>query len=264
MTRQRQHFSPPSRTLLQYALHACFAVRARTAGSYTCLLLQLVQDLRLNRNPTLSDTALRGLHRAPPPDDPFIHRTAESSKTSDGGKGEEEASSGGHEDAQLDIDGHDAHAGMDDWFYSGAATDSKGDKSAHLPLVCLDLSGCTGITDVGFRHLAQACSNLQQLRLQLCDQPGLTAAGIASIAECMPSLVSLDLSGCRQVTSDTIVAIATGCPHLRSILLVRTVALCPTWLRLTRALIHSLAACKSAMLPCQPLHSTAHSLSTWI
>ena len=96
--------------------------------------------------------------------------------------GEGGSSSGGGSSGGRDADGHDVHEDMDTWFYAAGARHrrasargaSNGEQpaSSPLPLVCLDLSGCTGVSDAAAVHLGAAACHLQQLRLQLCDQVG--------------------------------------------------------------------------------------------
>lgn len=64
-----------------------------------------------------------------------------------------------------------------------------------LPFVCLDLSACTAIADAGLIHVARVSPQLQQLRLQLCDQVrqtrALGAAGAARMVVCLSTQVTL-------------------------------------------------------------------------
>lgn len=121
--------------------------------------MQLVQDLRLNRNSALSDDVFSALRRPLPPVDPKIQQPE--SKTEDGADGELAES----RDAR-------GHAKVDAWFFDGgdAAAVGRQTPGASLPLVCLDISGCTHLSDASFVPVMSTCSALQQLRMQLCDQ----------------------------------------------------------------------------------------------
>ena len=61
----------------------------------------------------------------------------------------------------------------------------------------LNISGCTGITDVGLREVALNCSHLEILIMSSCHT--IEGGGLVSIAECCPKLRKLDLSHCRRV-----------------------------------------------------------------
>lgn len=76
----------------------------------------------------------------------------------------------------------------------------------HL-LRTLSMRGCTGVTD-GTLLSFLGCSALQELDLAEC--PGITERGLAALlAASPPSLVCLDVSGCRGATRSALV----GAPH---------------------------------------------------
>lgn len=126
-----------------------------------------------------------------------------------------------------------------------------------LPFVCLDLSACTAIADAGLIHVARVSPQLQQLRLQLCDQvrhnramgaagegwmvvcltPGryspclclhtqaaITSSAIAAFGVYCPNLSTVDLTGCSQIQSHAVQALVMGCHNLQCLLLVRGAA----------------------------------------
>lgn len=90
-------------------------------------------------------------------------------------------------------------------------------RGGSLPLEHLDLSGCTGITDLSLYFIgAHAGSTLATLRLGGCAQPGLTDRGLWGLACAMglPRLSELDLSGCSWLTSVGVRAVVYSAPAL--------------------------------------------------
>lgn len=111
----------------------------------------------------------------------------------------------------------------------------------------LDLAGCTALSDGGVALLALLGSGLQSLSLSMCDQvrraallrspprcatscssaqPGLTDAGVCALLRGMPLLSALDLSGCGQLETESVLAVAMFCERLRRLALVRTASAC--------------------------------------
>lgn len=90
-------------------------------------------------------------------------------------------------------------------------------RGGSLPLEHLDLSGCTGITDLSLYFIgAHAGSTLTTLRLGGCAQPGLTDRGLWGLACALglPRLSELDLSGCSWLTSVGVRAVVYSAPAL--------------------------------------------------
>lgn len=92
-------------------------------------------------------------------------------------------------------------------------------RSAPLPIRCLDLTACRGFTDDGAIYLSTVCHALMQLKLELCDQTGLSDKGIAALISANPELEYIDLTGCTQVSDVTVIAMAAHCPSLKYVLL---------------------------------------------
>ncbi|TRY83444.1 hypothetical protein DNTS_016198, partial [Danionella cerebrum] len=76
----------------------------------------------------------------------------------------------------------------------------------------LDLSYCPRVTDLSLRKITQKCSTLTQLSLCFCES--LTDNGFESL-EAWPSLVSLDITGCK--IQDYGLAALGACPSLRQL-----------------------------------------------
>jgi hypothetical protein len=83
----------------------------------------------------------------------------------------------------------------------------------HLHTV--NLSRCTGITDVGMRALSQGCPHLHSVNLRDCTS--ITNAGVVAFSEGCADLHTLDLSGCRDISDASMVALSRGCPYLHTV-----------------------------------------------
>ncbi|KAM6320934.1 F-box and leucine-rich repeat protein 13 [Aegotheles albertisi] len=106
-------------------------------------------------------------------------------------------------------------------------------------LIYLDLSGCVQISFDGFRHIANACSRIQDLLINkmptltdrciqalvekchqitsvVClDSPQLSDATFKALAEC--KLVKVSIEGNNQITDLSIELISKCCPYIRHI-----------------------------------------------
>ncbi|KAG7387698.1 hypothetical protein PHYPSEUDO_013825 [Phytophthora pseudosyringae] len=96
-------------------------------------------------------------------------------------------------------------------------------------LSTLDLSGCAGLDDRGVAALVTT-NRFTLQSLNLGALPTLGSAAFAAIARCT-ELESLDLSLCRTLQNNDLVAITTGCTHLSTLLLQGCVALDDTGLQ---------------------------------
>lgn len=67
-----------------------------------------------------------------------------------------------------------------------------------LPISTLSLRGCSQVTDAGMGYLALGLTTLQRVDLAYCQ--GITDIGLSSF-EFSPSLASIDVTGCRGITS---------------------------------------------------------------
>ncbi|KAL3662777.1 hypothetical protein V7S43_012180 [Phytophthora oleae] len=102
-------------------------------------------------------------------------------------------------------------------------------KKSICELSTLDLSGCAALDGRGVAALVTA--NRSSLRsLNLGALQSLGSATFAAIAQC-PELESLNLSLCKTLQNDDLVAIATGCTQLSTLLLQGCVALDDTGLK---------------------------------
>ena len=83
-------------------------------------------------------------------------------------------------------------------------------------LSSLDLSGCK-ITDATVVAVALGCPQLELIDLEGCKM--ITHAAVKQLASCCKKLASLNLrnSYCGEFSDATVVALASGCPHLVSL-----------------------------------------------
>mmetsp|Transcript_107914 Transcript_107914/g.186090 ORF Transcript_107914/g.186090 Transcript_107914/m.186090 type:complete len:968 (-) Transcript_107914:1174-4077(-) len=81
----------------------------------------------------------------------------------------------------------------------------------------LNLSGCSGIGDLGVSAIGGKCSNLRVFIMKLCDQESLTLAGLIGISRAPRNLKHLDLSGCTQLDDTTLSFILKQTPCLRNL-----------------------------------------------
>ena len=109
-------------------------------------------------------------------------------------------------------------------------------------LKSLDLSFCELLTDVGIRHVAKSCKNLDRFKLarnidvtdesllvlsrhcllltdiQFCDMPRMTSTGLAAFLQRCSRIENLNLSGCTNITEEGLTPII-GSPNLRTLCL---------------------------------------------
>eukprot|EP01138_Halocafeteria_seosinensis_P010010 gb/GECG01010223.1/.p1 GENE.gb/GECG01010223.1/~~gb/GECG01010223.1/.p1 ORF type:complete len:788 (+),score=99.85 gb/GECG01010223.1/:1-2364(+) len=88
-----------------------------------------------------------------------------------------------------------------------------------LSLETLDLTSCKGITDRSLFFLGNTCHELAHISLRLCSQKGLTDRGLWGLCRGTPRLLSMDLTGCSQITSVGVRAIVYSCPLLQELIL---------------------------------------------
>jgi hypothetical protein len=79
---------------------------------------------------------------------------------------------------------------------------------------------CAGCTDSGIAALARVHTNLAELGIRF--QTALTDDALRSIAQHLPTLKSLDLSGCRGITDAGVIELARSCTSLKAITLSST------------------------------------------
>jgi hypothetical protein len=77
-------------------------------------------------------------------------------------------------------------------------------------------SCCEWLTDVTLAVCAQHCPRVQHIELLCC--PRITNNAVRVLVSSLVNLRSVDLSGCSQLTDDTMLAIAEHCPALERIL----------------------------------------------
>ena len=78
----------------------------------------------------------------------------------------------------------------------------------------ISLSGCTFVTDEGVKKIAEGCLNL--VGVDLSDNTLITNASLRHLSNSLGSrLITLNLSGCRQIKDDGIKEIAESCTYLR-------------------------------------------------
>ena len=95
-----------------------------------------------------------------------------------------------------------------------------------LDLEILDLSGCTMLGDTAMYFIGAHCPKLTHISLRGCSQPCLTDRGLFGLTHRgLPRLLSLDLSGCTQLTSLAVRAVAFNCPLLEELNLAGCVSL---------------------------------------
>lgn len=94
-----------------------------------------------------------------------------------------------------------------------------------LTLQVLDLTACSKLTDHSLAFIGANCPALAILRLRMCDQPGISDAGIAAIASGCTELVTLDVRGCAQLTPASVTAVARHCPSLQRLCLAGCTAM---------------------------------------
>ena len=82
-------------------------------------------------------------------------------------------------------------------------------------LTSIDLSGCSGISDIGVSAIAACCHHLTSINLKRC--PSISDIGVSAIAERCRHLTSIDLRGCGRISDIGVSALAEGCHHLTSI-----------------------------------------------
>lgn len=88
-----------------------------------------------------------------------------------------------------------------------------------LCLETLDLTSCKGITDRSLFFLGNACHELTHISLRLCTQAGFTDRGVWGLCRGTPRLLSIDLTGCSQITSVGVRAVVYSCPLLQELIL---------------------------------------------
>ena len=80
------------------------------------------------------------------------------------------------------------------------------------------LVNCTGVTDTGVGKVVKSCGRLKMLDLNGCCRVGeFGDHALKEIGAFCPSLVYLDLMGCRHVHNDGLTAVAQGCQALETL-----------------------------------------------
>ena len=79
-------------------------------------------------------------------------------------------------------------------------------------VTCIDLRGCTRLTDQSIEAIAEPCPHLIQLDVRECGN--LTDAAIIQVANKCPMLAQLDAGGCENLTDAAIIEVANKCPKL--------------------------------------------------
>ncbi len=80
------------------------------------------------------------------------------------------------------------------------------------------LVNCTGVTDTGVGKVVKACGRLKVLDLNGCCRVGeFGDHALKEIGAFCPSLIYLDLMGCRHVHNDGLTAVAQGCQDLETL-----------------------------------------------
>jgi len=77
---------------------------------------------------------------------------------------------------------------------------------------CIDLAGCTELTDAAIVAVADKCPNLALLDVTRCYK--LTNTAVVAIANKYTNLVSLNAAGCDNLTNTAIVTVADKCTNL--------------------------------------------------
>nr|KAG5694621.1 hypothetical protein BaRGS_014716 [Batillaria attramentaria] len=86
----------------------------------------------------------------------------------------------------------------------------------------LELFGCFGLTQSGFRSLATYCTFLLTLNIGQCHK--VTDSCVATLSASLGRVENLDLRGCKQIKDNCIRKIVRNCPRLRML----TLANCPS------------------------------------
>uniref|UniRef100_A0ACD5ZJM2 Uncharacterized protein n=1 Tax=Avena sativa TaxID=4498 RepID=A0ACD5ZJM2_AVESA len=87
-----------------------------------------------------------------------------------------------------------------------------------LNLEELGAAGCNGITDAGISALADGCRNMKSLDISKCSKVG--DPGVCKIAEVSSSsLVSLKLLDCSRASNESIYALAKFCCNLETLII---------------------------------------------
>ena len=100
-------------------------------------------------------------------------------------------------------------------------------------VTCIDLRGCTRLTDRSVAVVATLCPHLIQLILKGCGN--LTDAAIIAVANECPKLAQLYVEYCGKLTDAAIIEVANKCPNLAQL----NVGWCD---KLTRAALKDLEA----------------------
>jgi len=82
-------------------------------------------------------------------------------------------------------------------------------------LKCLKLFGCRQLTDVAIITLARNCTKLLELDLSSCR---ITDLCINEIALRCKELISLQIAGCIQITSESLIHIIQQCIYLKCLM----------------------------------------------
>ena len=80
-------------------------------------------------------------------------------------------------------------------------------------VTCIDLRGCTRLTDQSIEAIAEPCPHLIQLNVAYLHG-NLTDAAIIEIANKCPMLAQLNVKACRMLTDAAIIEVANKCPML--------------------------------------------------
>ena len=70
------------------------------------------------------------------------------------------------------------------------------------------LSCCTSLEGATLQQLSENCPGLESVGLRLCDQEGITPESVTILLKGCPSLTALDLTGCSQMNSSCVLAMA--------------------------------------------------------
>lgn len=87
-------------------------------------------------------------------------------------------------------------------------------------LLEIDLDHCHQVTSSTVNELIHRCTDLRELRLNLCSQID-DACFFNLKRECYTNLRSLDLTSCSRITDDGVYHIVTAAPKLRTLVLAK-------------------------------------------
>lgn len=85
-------------------------------------------------------------------------------------------------------------------------------------IICLNISGCSLISDSGLVPFIQYACNLQNIDVSYCH--GVTDLSVISIALYNINIRNVNISGCNQITDKSIVQLCTNCMKLEQLEMV--------------------------------------------